>query len=456
VKGKSCIFYTAIEDSVQRNLQLFSRRITECITPAYGAFSANSFEDAFAAISFASEQERVIVVIDEFPYLCEQDWSILSILQKVIDTDWKNRNIFLILSGSSVSFMEGQVLSEKSPLFGRRTAELRLEPFSYEDAAQFVPGFSPEDKAVTYAVTGGVALYLSLFDAADSLDENIIRLFFSKSGYLYEEPRNLLQQEFRNVSAYSAVISAVASGKTRITDISDAVHMSGPSVVNLVQNLTDVGLLRKRTAITEETNKRKILYVLNDGMFRFWYLFIPDAVDFIELEEGEQYYMRFVKPRLDAYMGSQFEDMCRLYTMKLAIRGELRASVLRVGTWWGTNPKKREQTDIDIGNGANMAPDDGGLWPARSVRGRNQVNIDVVGIDPVKLEAVLGECKYKNEVLDKSVYEALLERNGLIDRRYRTAEYLFFSKAGFSDWMMAKAKEDAAVRLISLEEMYRK
>lgn len=120
------------------------------------------------------------------------------------------------------------------------------------------------------------------------------------------------------------------------------------------------------------------------------------------------------------------------------------------------NPKKREQTDIDVGNGANMAPDDGGLWPAGSVRGRNQVNIDVVGIDPVKLEAVLGEYKYKNEVLDKSVYEVLLDRNGLIDRRYRTAEYLFFSKSGFSDWMMAKAKEDAAVRLISLEEMYRK
>lgn len=424
LRGRPSVFYTAIEDTLEKNLLLFSRRIMENLTDDQGSMSFTTFEDACAFISKRSEQQRIVVVFDEFPHLAEPNPSTLSILQNIIDSDWQHRNIFLIISGSSISFMEKKVLSEKSPLFGRRTAQLQLQPFSYQEAAEFVPDYSAEDKAICYGVTGGIAKYLSLIDPTRNIDDNIVSLYFSRSGYLYEEPRNLLTQEFRNVASYSAVIGAAASGKVRLQDIADESHMSAPMASVLIQNLITTGIVQRRTAITEENNKKKIQYVLSDGMFRFWYRFIPDAIDFIEMGRGQIYYQKYVKPRLDEYMGGIFESMCRSYTLMLSIRGKLNADIMRVGTWWGTNPARREQTDIDV-----------------------------VGIDPMDHTAVLGECKFKNELLDKTVYDSLKDRDGLIDSHYRTVQFLLFSKSGFSDWLLDHCIQNG-VLLISLDDLY--
>lgn len=160
-------------------------------------------------------------------------------------------------------------------------------------------------------------------------------------------------------------------------------------------------------------------------MFKFWYRFIPDAVDYIEMGRGDLYFDRFVKTHIDEYMGSIFEDMCRFYTLQAGINGKLEADILKVGTWWGADPKIKEQTDIDV-----------------------------VGIDTVSNKAVLGECKFKKELLDKPVMESLIERNGLIDSKYRTVQYLLFSKSGFSDWVKENA-EKRDVKLISLEDMFK-
>ena len=124
---------------------------------------------------------------------------LLSVLQKYIDRDWNDKDLKVILCGSALSFMEKKVLSEKSPLFGRRDSQIKLEAFNYLDAAKFVPNYSNEDKAICYGITGGVAKYLSMIDPKKSMDENIVRLFFRTDGYLYDETRNLLTQEFEHI-----------------------------------------------------------------------------------------------------------------------------------------------------------------------------------------------------------------------------------------------------------------
>lgn len=257
LKDKKAVFFTAIEDSIEKNLELFSRRIIESLSEESGIAAFSSYEAAASYISKKAEKQRIVVVIDEFPYLAEQNPSILSIFQNIIDRDWKNKNIFFIISGSSMSFMEKKVLGEKSPLFGRRTAQIKLMPFSYQEAALFVPNYSNEEKAICYGITGGIAKYLSLIDTKVSLDENIKNLYFSRSGYLYEEPHNLLIQEFRNVSSYSSVINVIASGRTKLQDIADEAHMSAPTVTNLIQNLILIGIIKKRTAITDEKTRKK-------------------------------------------------------------------------------------------------------------------------------------------------------------------------------------------------------
>lgn len=426
IQGKKAIFYTAIRSGLQRNVELLGNRILENLAPHMPGISFANIDQIFTFLTAACQHERIILVLDEFPYLAEQDPSILSILQKYIDTEWLQGNMFLILCGSSVSFMEHEVLSEKSPLFGRRTGQIHLKPFNYLEAAAFVPQYTYEEKAICYGITGGIAKYLALLDKKKSLDQNIIDLFFSTAGYMYEEPTNLLTQEFRHISSYNAIIDAVSSGKYKPTDIHDATHLELSSISHALRNLTATGIIKKNYAITDERNKRKIRYTLGDHMFQFWYRFVPNGIDLIEMGRGETYYDTIVRPHLSDYMGSIFEDMCRYYTLYEGVNRRFAGSLItQVGTWWGTNPSKKEETDIDV-----------------------------VGLDKIAKTAVLGECKFKNEVIDKSVFMALKERNGLIDHRYRTIHYLLFSKSGFSDWILEHKKEEQ-IYPITLEDMYK-
>lgn len=244
IEGKKAVFYTAIRSSLQRNIELFGNRILESVAPSYfSGLSFISIEQLLSFLTTISKEERLVVVIDEFPYLAEQDSALLSILQKYIDTEWLHSNMFLILCGSSVSFMENEVLSEKSPLFGRQTGQMHVKPFGYQEAAEFIPNYSYEEKAICYGVTGGIAKYLSLFDETKSLSQNLIDLFFSTAGYMYEEPTNLLVQEFRNISSYNAILDAVASGKQKLRDIVDVTHLEQATVSHALRNLISTGIV---------------------------------------------------------------------------------------------------------------------------------------------------------------------------------------------------------------------
>lgn len=424
IEGKKAIFYTAVRTSPQRNLELLGARVIEALAPDLKEFSFKSYDQLFSFLGEKCKDERIVFILDEFPYMAESDKYLLSVLQKYIDTSWLNGNMYLFICGSSVSFMEDEVLSEKSPLFGRRTSQIALKPFDYRESALFVPDYSSEEKAIVYGVTGGIAKYLSLFDKKLSLDENLIELFFSNHGYMYEEPVNLLSQEFRNISSYSAVIEAIASGRTRLNEIADLTKIDASTVSHAIKNLVETGILKKEFAITEENNKKKIRYSLSDHMFRFWFQFIAPYMDVISLGEGRLHYENIVKPRISQYMGEVFEDMCRYYTLLLGVKNKLPCLITKTGKWWGTNPNKKEETDIDV-----------------------------VGLDLINKNAVLGECKFKNELLDKKVFESLKERLGLIDSRYKTVKFLLFSKSGFSDWIIEnKDKED--IITIDLNKMY--
>lgn len=424
IQGKRAVYYTAIRSSSQRNLDLLTQRTVEALVPELQGISFQTYEQLFSFLSKQTKYQRTVVILDEFPYLAEQDASLLSILQKYIDTEWLQGKMYLILCGSSVSFMEDEVLSEKSPLFGRRTSQLHLQPFNYLEAAKFVPSYTAEEKAIVYGVTGGIAKYLSLFNDAKTLDDNLKQLFFNTMGYLYEEPANLLTQEFRSISTYSAIIEAVAAGRTKMSTIADLTHMDTPKITHAIHNLLETGILKKEYAITDENNRKKVKYVLADNMFRFWYQFVAPDIDIIEFGRGDVHYDHVVKPRLSNYMGEIFEEMCRYYTMLLGTAGKLDCLVTKVGKWWGTNPQKREETDIDV-----------------------------VGLDVREKKAVLGECKFKNEDIDKKIFEQLRERNGLIDRRYRVVQYLLFSKTGFSNWIFEN-QEKEEILPISLQQMY--
>ena len=430
VKDKKTIFYTAAKVGKERNLELFSEQVTQTFLPGVEGISFTTVEAVFDFIAKNVSGEKTVLVIDELPYWAEKDEGLLSILRKYIDTIWQGKNLKIILCGSALSFMENKVLSEKSPLFGRRDSQIKLEAFDYLDSTKFVPKYSYKDKAICYGITGGVAKYLSMIDSTKSIDKNIIRLFFRTDGYLYDETRNLLTQEFSDITLVNNIIEQVASGKNTVNSIAHGIGEKEPSILYSLEKLISVGLMEKKRCITEEKNKKKSQYVLKDSMFKFWYTFIPKAASIIEMGQGELYYKKAVKPFLHFFMGTVFEDMCRYYTLQHGILGEFGCFITSVGSWWGM-----ETIISDDGKKMGQSAD-----------------IDVVALSEIEKKAAVGECKFKNEKLDRRVYETLLRRANVLSSKYTITKYILFSLSGYTKWF-DDLKDNRVIR-ISLDDMY--
>ena len=429
-KGKRTIFYTATKIGKNRNLELFSKQVVDLLMPGLGEVRFPATEAVFDFIDKNMGSEKIVLVIDELPYWAERDEALLSVLQKYMDTVWNDKNLKIILCGSALSFMEKKVLSEKSPLFGRRDSQMKLDAFDYLDSAKFVPDYSNEDKAICYGITGGIAKYLSMLDPAKSMDENIIRLFFRTDGYLYDETRNLLTQEFSDIAIVNNIVEQIASGENTLNTIAGKIGEKESTILYSLDKLISVGLVEKKRCITEEKNKKKTQYVLKDFMFKFWYEFIPKATSVIEMGQGELYYQKVVKPALHSFMGAVFEEMCRYYTLKQGIMGEYGCFITSVGTWWGVE---------------NIT-DQNGNFRAQSA------DIDVVALSETDKKAVVGECKFKNEKIDKGIYDTLIRRGKVIPAKYKISKYIFFSLSGYTEWFESLSEED--VLLLTLDSLY--
>ena len=429
LKDKRAIFYTATKVGKARNLELFCQQVVSLLDPSLTGVSFSSLEAILDFITDRLSGDKLVLVIDELPYWAQDDGALLSVLQKYIDTRWSERDMMIILCGSSLSFMENKVLSEKGPLFGRRNKQIRLEAFDYLEAAKFVPNYSAEDKAIIYGITGGVAKYLAMIDPRSSADDNIKAQFFNTDGYLYDEPRNLLAQEFTDVALVNNVIEQIASGSNTVNEISLKIRQNSSTVLYTLDKLIQVGLITKKKCITEEKNRKKTQYVLRDQMFRFWYAFIPKATSIIEIGQGDLYFDQVVKPQIHNYMGSVFEEMCRYYTLKEGICGAFGNTLTDVGTWWGTESLQRGTKKV-----------------------QQSADIDVVGISELDKTAVFGECKFKKEKIDKNVYDTLLRRSAVIGGKYRIIRFLFFSLSGYTSWF--DSIQNNGVVLLTLDDLY--
>ena len=431
IKDKKAIYYMATKVGVERNVELLANEVLNVLVPNMQGVHFTDLEVLLSFVGKNVPDEKLIFIIDELPYWAEKDESILSVFQKFIDNDWGTKNILLILCGSALSFMEERVLSEKSPLFGRRTSQIKLEAFSYLEAAEFVPNYSNEDKAICYGVTGGVAKYLSLIDSEKSIHDNIIELFFEKTGYLYDESKNLLVQEFSDITLVNNIIEQMANGENVLNVIADKVHEKESTILYSLNKLISVGLVEKRKCITEEKNKKKTQYVLKDQMFRFWYSYLPAASSAIELGKGSIYYERVVKPNLHTFMGKVFEEMCLYYTLSAGLDEKLNCFVTEVGTWWGTEVLQNEE----------------------GKKYTQSADVDVVGVSAIEKSMIVGECKFKNEKIDKSVYETLVRRSKVIPCKYPIVQYLLFSLSGYTEWVEQNV-DARAVRLLTLDDLY--
>lgn len=418
---KQGVYYMAVEGTRKENLNGLSKAL---LFQKDLQKSTAEFQDYEALLDYidtiAISGQRVIIAIDEYPYLAASYPAISSMLQSHIDGCWKNSRIFLILCGSSMSFMEEQVLGYKSPLYGRRTAQFKIHPFTFFESRQMLMDFSAEDQAVLYGVTGGIPEYLSRINERYNLDENIIHLFFEESGRLFEEPVNLMKQELKEPMTYHSIVSAIAGGASKLNEIATRTGLETSGCSNQISSLIALGIVRREVPVTEPVTSRKTLYCLEDSMFLFWYRFVRPNISSISRGVGEQVYRTLVLPQLNDFMGHIFEEICKQYLYLPDIYSRLPFTIGDVGRWWGNNPRMKRQEEIDL-------------------------------MSVLDKQALFGECKWKNEKVGVNVLETLQERGELF--AYQDKYYYFFSKSGFDDELILSAKQLQNVTLVSFEQM---
>ena len=424
LKDKKAIYYVALEENAEDNLKRFSDAISIFKnTDQGGKEKFADFEECFKEITRLAQKQRVILVIDEFPYLAKAYPTISSMLQSYIDHEFKETNLFLILCGSSMSFMERQVLGYQSPLYGRRTLALKLEPFKLSEAHEMLPKLSKEDAFIINTVCGGVPQYLSYMSDSMSVADNIKKNFLSKSGRLFDEPNNLLQQELRDPTNYNSIINAIASGASKHSKIAQSAHLQTGPLTTYLNNLIDLGIVEKKLPVTEQKKSRSknIVYHICDGMFRFWYTFVGKQTDLIERGLTDLAWVK-VQKGLSDFMGPEFEKYSQDFMWSQDMNEKIVPNpFIHLGNWWGTDKRTHQQ-----------------------------VELDVVGFSDDERDGYFGECKWKNEPISRSVLEKLITNSEIF--KYPLKHYYLFSKSGFTDSCQELAKK-INCQLFTFEKM---
>lgn len=419
IKNKKAIYFMGIEINSKQNLENFSKSIMEFTNGTDIDNSFSSFQAALEYVFMLSQKERIVLAIDEYPYVARSTKSLASTLQLLIDKYKETSKLMLILCGSSMSYMTDNVLAYKSPLYGRRTAQLKILPFDFRETCQYLNSYSDEDKALLYGIFGGTPQYLIHINTSLSIKENIVNLFLNPISFLFEEPENLLKQEVREPASYTSVISTIAAGATRMSEISAKTGENTNLCTTYIKNLINLGLIKKETPYGEKES-RKTIYSLEDNMFRFWYRFVQPNASLIVRDATEIVYKK-IEDALSDYMGQVFEEICKQYLWQLLLSGKSPVEFHSMGRWWGNDPIEKKQTEIDI-----MAEQD-------------------------KNTALFGECKWTNEKVDTGVLETLIKRSQLFP--YTNTHLYLFSKSGFTQGCEKKASEYPNVHLISYAEM---
>jgi AAA+ ATPase superfamily predicted ATPase len=415
IKDKKALFFAASESTAQDNLSSLSR----CIGGKNKAPIFTDYENALSDIFEQSEHARLVFVIDEFPYLAGAYRGISSLLQILIDHNKDTSKLMLILCGSSMSFMENQVLGYQSPLYGRRTAQLKILPFTFFESLPFLENYSVVDKAVLYGVTGGVPEYLNKINPQKTIQENIIDLFLTPSGHFFEEPANLIKQELREPSTYNVIIEAIASGASRLNEISTKCGLESNKCAKYLTALISLGLITKEYPFGETASKRSI-YKLEDFMFRFWYRFVFPNMSAVIAGLGESVYESEVEEQLNAFMGFIFEEICKQWLFEMMKIKALPFFIGNMGRWWGTNSLTRSQEEIDI-----MASR--------------------------KDEALFAECRWRNAEADLDILDNLKRKSEMFS--FKKTHLFIFSKSTFTDKLLCAGYEQSTVRLFTISEM---
>lgn len=425
IKNKTAFYFLATEEiesqSIKRMAGVIARQTNNSLLQK-AVFT--DWLDLFQTIADYEADKKKVLVIDEFPYLVKTNPAFPSILQNAWDEILKEKNVMLILSGSFIGMMQKYALSYDSPLYGRRTSQIRLTPLPFTDIYSATD--LTFDKAVEqYSVTGGIPKYLEFFENNHELMYELKKNVLSKSGFLYEEPFFLLKSEAMTAVNYFSIIKVIADGNHKLGKIAGFLGQESSALTPYISTLVELGFVEKRTPITEKYPKksRKGLYFIADNFIRFWFRYVYPYKGELELDNIQIVVDEINKDFNTKFVAFVYEDICKEIFATLCKNDKILFSPSRIGSYW--------LNDYD-----------------------SDTEIDVMSIDSKNKRIFAGECKYHIKPVDAPVYFDLKEKitnSNEIRKTFPGYDIIYgiFSKSGFTQRLMDIAKENQGLFLIN-------
>ncbi len=337
--GKPAIFFSAQKLNSHMNLAAFSKLLFQYAGEDYET-PFGTWADAFRYVTRIAEKGRLLLVLDDFADLAGEDPSVMSAMQRAVDSDWKSTGLFVLLSSGRVAFVESEIMGEDSPLAGRRTYQMKLEGLDYLDSAKLLEGFSAADRLRAYCCVGGTPEYLTYINTAESFEDNLRRLFFAPQGELFTQPPRVFLDELREPAVYNSILAALASGALRLNDIVAITGEDSPKVNKYLQTLLRMQVINRETPFGEDpSSSRKGIYTITDNGLAFWFRFVLPNRAAIERGEGAGLYPggEFMRA-VDSYVGGKpFEGVCYQYMQRQNRLGNLPFLGSAAGKWWRTS-----------------------------------------------------------------------------------------------------------------------
>ena len=407
IKDKNALFFLASEESEVQNRSAFKEKVAEFTdSDLLRNADIKSWDVLFRSIMDTPFESKPVIVLDEFQYLGKANPAFPSIFQRIWEEVLKDHSVMVILCGSLISMMESQTLSYGSPLYGRRTAQIRMKQIPFGYYHEFFPGKSRRELIEMYAVTGGVPKYIELFSESRDIYSAVPKCVLNRSGYLYDEPYFLLQQEVTEVGSYFSIIRAIAAGNSKLSAISAVLEIKATSLTKYLKTLIDLDILEREVPITEDNpeKSKKGLYRIKDNYLRFWFAFVYPNMSFIESGHSRIVMDKIRQSLVPNHIAFVYEDICRERMWELNANGAWSFNFTKLGRYWDA-----------------------------------KTEIGIAALDPEGKNLILGECKYWKEPVGIDVLRDLEAKSACVawERSARKVWYVLFSVSGFSDELTA-------------------
>lgn len=406
-KNKPSVYFLSERLDIKMQLKKISKEIGQFFNDSYIAeYGIKDWEQFFKYI--ASKKKKFVLVIDEFPYLVDADSAIPSIFQKGWDLYLSKSPILLILCGSSIGMMEEHTIHYKSPLYGRRSGQILVKPFSFFELEEIFPGYSFEERILVYSIVGGTITYLKIFLENKNIWKAVENNILSKEQFLYEEVDFLLREELREPRNYFSILLNLSLGKRKMAEIINATGFEKNTISSYLAILSRLLIIEKEVPVTDKIpeKSKKGLYRISDNFFEFWFRYVFRYREFVEEGRSDEV-LRDIKGSIGELISRNYEDIsCEI------VKKRFKGKYGYVGKWW-----------------------------------QNNNEIDIVGLNEVDKEIIFGEVKWSNKQAGTNIFKSLKEKAGLVDwnRGQRKETFILFSKSGFTDNMKKMAKKEGVI-----------